>query len=349
MLSKYGYLQSVIALLLVVPCSFASNWQQITELPTWRIAATASAIYDEIYFIGGFDHRENLGGGAPALSTVDVYDTQTNTWHKAADMPTPRISARAAVFSNEIYVFGGRKEMHGEYTKIVEMYDPRTDTWVKRRDMPTLRVNFTTAVVDGKIYLIGGTAVDKRIGNQVITGLVEVYDPLTNRWEQRADMLTERETIAEVVDGKIYVLGGYVLRQGGNLADRFTRSVEEYNPKTDKWRRLPEMPMFKGWFASVVVDSEIYTIGGVSLENRVQRIDTVDVYNPRDNSWRVGQPITIAKTTTSAVANGTIYLFGGILDQRGFSPIVEAFDTGFLAVTPKDKLQTCWGELKKIQ
>lgn len=346
--SKYRYLQWVIALLLVVPSSSAGNWQQITELPTWRIAAAATAIYDEIYFIGGFDHRENLGGGAPALSTVDVYDTQTNTWHKAADMPTPRIGVRAAVFSNEIYVFGGRKERQGEYTKIVEMYDPRTDTWVKKRDMPTLRERFTTAVVDGKIYVIGGIAVDKRLGKQVITGLVEVYDPLTNRWEKRADMLTEREpTNAEVVDGKIYVLGGYILRQGGNLAARFTRSIEEYNPKTDKWRKLPEMPMLKGWFASVVVDSEIYTIGGVSLEHKIQRIDTVDVYNPRDNSWRVGQPITIAKTTTPTVANDTIYLFGGILDQGGFSPIVEAFDTGFLAVTPKDKLQTRWGELKK--
>ena len=348
MLTKYRYLQWVFAFLLVVPSSFAGNWRPITQLPTWRIAASATAVYDEIYLVGGFDLRENLGGGAPALSTVDVYDTQTNTWYKAADMPTPRISAKAAVFSNEIYVFGGRKEMHGEHTKIVEMYDSRTDTWVKKRDMPTLRENFTTAVVDGKIYVIGGSAVDKRLGEQVITGLVEVYDPLTGRWKKRTDMPTERErTTAQVVDGKIYVLGGYILRQGAGIAERFTRSIEEYNPKTNKWRKLPNMPMLKGWFASVVVDNEIYTIGGASLENGVQRIDAVDVYNPTANTWRIGQPITIPKTTTSAVANGTIYLFGGFLDNRGFSPIVEAFDTGFLAVDPKDKLPISWGELKK--
>ena len=339
MLVKYRYLQCVFTLLFVVGSnSFADNWVQISELPTWRIAASAAAVNGNIYLIGGFDRHENLGGGAPALSKVDVYDTQTNTWHKAADMPTPRMIAQAAVFSNEIYVFGGfsrKKPGEQNYKKTVQMYDPLTDTWVKKRDMPTLRAKFTTAVADGKIYVIGGSVVDKRLGKEVITGLVEVYDPLTDRWEKRADMPTEREpSNAVVVDGKIYVLGGYILQQGA-LANRFTRSIEEYNPKTNKWRKLPDMPMLKGWFATVVVDNEIYTIGGVSLDNGIKRTDVVDVYNPRDNNWRVGQPITIAKTTTPAVANGTIYLFGGILDQGGFSPIVEAFDTGFLAVDQK--------------
>ena len=351
MFAKYKYLQCVITLLLVVAStSYAGNWQQVSELPTWRLAAAAAAVNDEIYLIGGFDLREHLGGGAPALSTVDVYDTQTNTWHKAADMPTPRIGAEAAVFSNQIYVFGGfSRNKPGDFNdkKTVEMYDPQTDTWVKKRDMPTLRARFTTAVADGKIYVIGGIVLDKKLGKQVITGLVEVYDPLTNRWEKRANMLIEREYPAtEVVGGKIYVVGGYILQQGA-LANRFTRSIEEYNPKTNKWRKLPDMPMLKGWFASVVVDNEIYTIGGVSLDAGIKRIDAVDVYNPTANNWRVGEPITIAKTTTPAVANGTIYLFGGLMDQGKFSPIVEAYDTGFLAVNPKDKLQTRWGELKK--
>ncbi len=352
MFAKYKYLQCVITLLLVVvSSSYAGHWQQVSELPTWRVAAAAAAVNDEIYLIGGFDWRENLGGGAPSLSTVDIYDTQTNTWHKAADMPSPRMGAEAVVFSNEIYVFGGysrKKPGERNDTKSVEMYDPRTDTWIKKRSMPTFRRRFTTAVADGKIYLIGGTVHDKRLGKQVITGLVEVYDPLTDRWQERADMLIEREpTKAQVVDGKIYVLGGYILQQAGGLAGRFTRSIEEYNPKTNKWRKLLEMPMLKGWFASVIVDHEIYTIGGISFDNGIKRTDAVDVYNPRDNTWRIGQPITIAKTTTPAVANGTIYLFGGIMDQGRFSPIVEAFDTGFLAVTPKGKLHTRWGALKK--
>lgn len=92
----------------------------------------------KIYLIGGFDHKEHVGGRGPALSTVDVYDTRTRTWHASAEIPTPRIGPRAAVFSNEIYVFEGYdyKGPWGvkRYHKTVEVYDTQTDTWAKKHD-----------------------------------------------------------------------------------------------------------------------------------------------------------------------------------------------------------------------
>ena len=349
-----------ILLLVIVSTSFARGWEQITELPTWKIGGAAAAVNGKIYLIGGFDYHENLGGRACTFN-VDVYDTQTNIWHTAADMPTPRIGLSTAVFANEIYVFGGydRKGPRGAFRhkKTVEMYNTETNTWIKKRDMPTLRDRFATAVVNGKIYVIGGSVHDKKLDHEVATGLVEVYDPLTNRWEKRADMPTERgSTDAVVVDGKIYVLGGYTWLKAGHLRERFVRSIEEYNPKTDQWHQLPDMPMLKGWFATVAVDNKVYTIGGVDLENRNKRFGDVDVYNPgvnkwsKINKWRKAESMTIPKTTTAvAVVKGTIYALGGLKDGGQFSPIVEAYDTGFLAVDPKDKLLTHWGELKKSQ
>ena len=355
MFAKYGYLQWVSILLLVVSNSFAGGWEQVTELPIWRMGDAAAAVRGKIYLIGGFDHHENLGGGAPALSTVDVYDTQTNTWHAAANMPTPRVAPQTAVFSNEIYVFGGydRKGPRGafRYKRNVEMYDPETDTWVKKRNMPTLREGFSTALVNGKVYLIGGRIHDKKLGEGAATGLVEVYDPLTNRWEKGADMPTERgETDAVVIGGKIYVLGGYTWLKVPGLAERFVTRIEEYNPKTDKWRKLPDMPMFRGWFATVAVDNEIYTLGGMNLEDRrIAYISDVDAYNPTVGKWRKVESMILLKGTTAVVVKGTIYALGGVIGGGRFSPIVEAFDTGFLSVDPKDKRLTHWGELKKSQ
>ena len=350
MFAKYRCLQWIIILFLVgIFNSFAGGWEQISELPTWRRGMAAAAVKGKIYLIGGFDHHKNLGGGAPALSTVDVYDPKTNTWRKAASLPTARISARTAVFSTDIYVFGGRKEMRGEYTKTVEMYDTRTDAWVKKRDMPTRRKGFVTAVVDGEIYIIGGSIHNKKLGKQEATGLVEVYDPLTNRWEKRTNMPTEREWAeAEVVDSKIYVLSGEISGPFP-LGDRLVNSIEEYNPKLNTWRKRPDIPMPKCWFETVVVGNEIWTIGGYDPNNGFRHIDAVDIYNPMVNKWRKAQPLTIPKATTAVVVNGTIYLLGGWLDNRNsiFSPIVEAYDTGFLAVNPKGKLPRRWGELKK--
>lgn len=354
MLAKYRYLQWVFILLFVVAAnSLAGDWEQITELPMWRLGDAAAAVNGKIYLIGGYDHHKNLGGRAPALSTVDVYDTQTNTWRTAPNMPTPRIAPKTAVLSNEIYVFGGydRKGPRGEKRnkKIVEMYDTRTDTWVKKRNMPTLRDSFTTAVVNGKIYVIGGREHNKRFDEPMVTGLVEVYDPLTNRWEKRADMPTKRgSTDAVVVDDKIYVLGGYTWRMVPGLAERFVTRVEEYNPKINKWRKLRDMPMFKGWFATVAVDNEIYTLGGMNLENRLAYIGDVDVYNPIIDRWRKGEPMTLLKGTMAVVLKGTIYALGGGIGGGRFSPIVEAYDTGFLSVDPKDKLLIHWGKLKRV-
>ena len=87
MLAKYRYFQWVFILLFVVASnSFAEGWEEVTELPTWRVGGAAAGVGGKIYLIGGFNY---LGGLEATLSTVDVYDAQTNTWHAAAKMPTP--------------------------------------------------------------------------------------------------------------------------------------------------------------------------------------------------------------------------------------------------------------------
>lgn len=358
MFSNYRNLQSVLVSLFVVvmavESSVANSWVQKTELPTSRSGVATAVVDSKIYIIGGKTYSNKSGPGMSALSTVEVYDTRTNTWHKATDMPTPRIAARAAVFSGEIYVLGGYNEIkvRGErYKKIVEVYNPRTDTWTRKRDMPSLRSGFGVAVVNGKIYAIGGAVLDKKLGVRVSIDLVEAYDPLTERWKKRANMPTKREWIdTAVVNGKIYAIGGEVKPRvgvGGGLAERFLTTIEEYNPKTDRWRKLPDMPMFKFAFSTVVAGKEIYTIGGYSLNNGHQRLASVDVYAPVSHRWRAGFPMLTAKTTSAVVVNGTIYALGGFIGNTRFSQTVEALDTGFRAVNPKDKLSTRWGELKK--
>ena len=59
---------------------------------------------------------------------------------------------------------------------------------------------------------------------------------------------------------------------------------------------------------------------------RLKRTDAVDVYNPTVDKWRKIAPLTIPKTTTAVVVNGTIYTLGGLIGKLSdfiFSPIVE--------------------------
>jgi len=355
MFLNYRNLGVILASLFVLGMaidSVANVWVQKTELPTSRLGCATAVVNGKIYIIGGSIYNNKSGPTYSALSTVAVYDTRTNTWHKAADMPTPRIAAQAAVVSGDIYVLGGYNEIkvRGEkYKKIVEVYHTRTDTWMRQPDMPTRRSNFEVSAVGGKIYAIGGEVFNKQLGMRVSTDIVEAYDPVTERWRKRVNMPTKRHRFdTPVVNGKIYAIGGEITPiAGGGLAERFITTIEVYNPKTDRWRKLPDMPMFKFAFSTVGIDKEIYTIGGHSLNNGTQRLASVDVYDPVLNRWRAIPPMPTAKTTVAAAVNGTIYVLGGFITSTRFSPTVEAFDTGFRAVNPKGKLSTRWGKLKK--
>jgi|ABEF01.1.fsa_nt_gi N-acetylneuraminic acid mutarotase len=64
---------------------------------------------------------------------------------------------------------------------------------------------------------------------------------------------------AEVVKSKIYVLGG---RESGRV---LTHEVEMYDPKTDTWSHVSDMPNPRSIFATTVWDDAIYVFGGNGL------------------------------------------------------------------------------------
>jgi N-acetylneuraminic acid mutarotase len=87
--------------------------------------------------------------------------------------------------------------------------------------MPTARDSLSTSVVNGKIYAIGGWGVS----NPAIA-VVEMYDPDTDKWMHKADMLIARCDLGTgAVNGKIYAIGGMRFDYT-SLA-----TIEEYDPE----------------------------------------------------------------------------------------------------------------------
>ena len=105
-------------------------------------------------------------------------------------------------------------------------------------ELPTLRTGFATAVVDGKIYLIGGTPFQNRRGPYGLS-TVEVYDPKTNSWEQSRRYANSHAQSAKtaVVNGTIYVCGGYNGADNRLVNLKFLDIVEAYDPQNDTWTR----------------------------------------------------------------------------------------------------------------
>ena len=107
-------------------------------MPTARGGATAQAIGDKIYVVGGMD-----ADGA-SLATVEVYDPPTNTWARRPSMATRRDNPGSAVLDGKLYVFGGRTRnadgsdarRHAGHSRDVR---PGDRTWTPRAPMPTGR------------------------------------------------------------------------------------------------------------------------------------------------------------------------------------------------------------------
>ena len=86
------------------------------------------------------------------------------------------------------------------------------------------------AVVGDRIVVVGGQA-DGRLVDST-----ELFHG--KQWRTGADIPTPREHLAAASDANfVYAVGGRALSPDKNSA-----ALERYDPSTDKWQRLPDMP-----------------------------------------------------------------------------------------------------------
>ena len=234
-----------------------------------------------------------------------------NSWAKLADMPTSRCGLGLAVVSGKIYAIGGSDD-NGEFA-VNEMYDPVTNKWSTKAAMLTARTGFATAVYENKIYVIGGSVGDS------FTSKVEVYNTVSDTWQSVEAMPTPRADLsANIVDGKIYLMGG---KTYANVAtdQGLTRVTQVYDVKTDTWSTSTAMPIALQGYASAVIGTKIYIIGGSkhSILGDDSSVNTLQIYDTQTDKWTNGSPLDYPVSYGSAVATMgfmapmRIYYIGG--------------------------------------
>jgi N-acetylneuraminic acid mutarotase len=194
-----------VGLLLIVSNCLAQNgtWNQKANIPTARLFASSCELEGKVYVIGG---AQSLNS---SLNTIDVYDPATDTWDTTkTDMPTARAELCVATVNGKIYAIGGTTSHNGPTIfGTVEEYNPTTDSWdTNKQPMPTARKGTACAVIDNKIYVAGGSAASFNPSN-----ILEVYDPATDNWTPKANMLAARYyPQGAVLNDTFYVSGGII-------------------------------------------------------------------------------------------------------------------------------------------
>ena len=279
----------------------ADSWVTRAPMPTARFAFGAAAVNGVLYAIGGIVVLPN--GVETTTNVNEAYDIAGNSWVEKAPMPSPNWldSFGIAVYQNKIYCIGGPAN---------NVYDPATDTWETKTPMPTQRHFLDANFVEGKIYLIGGL-VSGNYGSYSLSGVNEVYDPVTDSWTEEAPIPYAVASYASaVVDNKIYVISGC-------SSSDITNSVQVYDPQTDKWSAATPIPVpvenaAAGAIINTATPNAIYVVGGSAANNRSLSQNFTQVYFPDNDSWSVGSPI-IANTASLSivVVNDSLYAIGG--------------------------------------
>lgn len=130
------------------------------------------------------------------------------------------------------------------------------------------------------------------------------------------------------VNGKIYVLGGLVPSPTGfpweAAADCFV-----YDPSSDSWELLPNMPDGRGSAAMGVKGGVIYLSGGLSELGAVQgTLDTVSSYDTDSGNWTSLPSLPAPRDHAGgALIDDTYFVLGGrAFGQFNTSDVVFALD-----------------------
>ena len=77
-----------------------NQWEMIPPMHQQRSDASAAALHDKIYIVGGFSGRE-------VLNSAEVFDVESNQWTYIHPMINPRSGVSLVAFRDSLYALGG--------------------------------------------------------------------------------------------------------------------------------------------------------------------------------------------------------------------------------------------------
>jgi len=286
------------------------------------------------------DGKLDLASGSGNDDSVNVFLNQSPAnagWVAEAPVGTARDQFAAGVVDGKIYIFGGNAYPGGYNLKSTEVFDPSTNTWSYGADNENNGgegvEELTGASVNGKFYVFGaygGIGPGGFYGN---INFSEMYDPAIDQWTSLAPKPTPVSGAPSVVyNGEIYIFGGGFTWEDaeGEYHDINYEVVEAYNPGTDSWRTVTNMPSQLFGEAVAVVGDKAYVIGGYDFVSE-KTVASVEVLDFQTGLWTTSglTPMPIARATGYAAAapvvDGKIYVVDGGTGTFGSTGSPDSF------------------------
>ena len=131
-------------------------------------------------------------------------------------------------------------------------------------------------------------------------------------------------TAADVYDGKIYVVGGFLERKVP------TNKLFIYDPAKNEWKQGKSLPSPIGVALNAkFIDGILYLVGGLNASHLP--VNTNFAYDPKTNTWTTKAPMPTARHhLQTTIVDGKLFAIGGrILGNGVQSEDIDASLTNF--------------------
>ena len=287
------------------------------KLNTARTGHAAVRLDDgKVLIIGGSDQASN------PLSSVELFDPETETFRLMASLPNSLSSGQAFNVGNDKVVFIQR---NGQGSGVA-IFDYSSNSWKPGATVPTGGQSPAMIMLaNGNIFVCGGwdEASD-----------VEIYNPSGDSWTSLAPMAQGRTSpIATALsNGNVFIASGFAEGTDGAYA---LSSTEIYNPNSSPngasvlGPTLPQPgPMGSGLVNALMPSGKVLITGG-GYSPSYGAVDVplaqAAIYDPTLNIITTIGPMNVSRQnhTVIALTNGNVLLVGGITGQ-GYGRVTSA-------------------------
>lgn len=355
------------------------RWRLGPDYPMGIQDAAVGIIRGKLVAGGGFtrhpldvvkQHPDAFGGqpsGFTRLTFALDLRNESAGWNRIADMPgPPRQGAAVAVVDECLYAVGGINYTGPLTYRDTCRLQEKDGTWTWdqletcQTPWPVYGAAASTVVIDKKIYLIGAADYFQapgadgpdfhseagRGGSPVGRALL-VLDTtnLKEGWKRLADCpgVPKFDTAVAAARGRIYQLGG-IFAPLAKSEFPYYNAVDSamYDPETDKWTKLRDMPHGSNRRALVYADRYLILISGFKYaKTRYPDGSVADVYSAEEKTrpfntffentvlvydtrtGRLGTADRLLEPTCypgAAILGDTIYCLGGEGGPRLYHP-----------------------------
>ena len=235
-------------------CSYnvsCKKWSQLPDSPYKR--SSLAVISHQLTAIGGCEEVDNTDTYTDKLLSLPDYKQVFPA------MPTKRRATTAVTSKEHLIVAGGSiGRSDADTVNTVEMMDTKSLVWSTVASLPHPYKRTSATICGDQLYMLGGFD-DKYATKSMLTcSLTELLRSSSSSiWNRVADAPAYLSA-SVAVNGELLVVGGRDRRRN------CTSAIHMYNPTTDSWDLISNMPTAR-WLSLVAVlpNNEMMVVGGI--------------------------------------------------------------------------------------